>query len=143
MSGPTRGMVAGQPITTQAQTAEFDEGFTRIFGNVKPKRGRTVYTSGGEPLPEPIEVGDDWSADAGRAQTTTEELVYGGVKTPGDGIDISSRKKHREYLKANGLAMASDYSPGFREREAARKDREETKKVRAQVDRDVHKVFGG
>jgi hypothetical protein len=136
-------MVAGKAITTQAQTKEFDEGFDRIFGNVKPKRGRTVYTSGGEPLPEPIEVGDDWSADAGRAQTVTEELVYSGARTPGDNIDISSRKKHREYLKQNGLAMASDYPASYMEREASRRDREETQKVRAQVDRDVHKIFGG
>ena len=92
---------------------------------------------------QPIEVGDDWSADLGRAQTVTEELVYGGARTPGDNIDISSRKKHREFLKANGLAMASDYSDGFREREAARQDREETKRIRAFVDRDVHKIFGG
>lgn len=142
MSGPTRGMVAGQPIKSQAQTKEFDEGHERIFGNVKPKRGRTVYTSGGEPLPEPIEVGDDWSGDAGRAQTVTEELVYGGIKAT-DGTPINSRKKHREYLNQNGLAMASDYSEAYQEREAGRRDREETKKVRAQVDRDVHKIFGG
>ncbi len=143
MSGPTRGMVAGQPITTQAQTKEFDEGFERIFGNVKPKRGRTVYTSGGEPLAQPIEVGDDWSADAGRAQTVTEELVYGNARTPGDGVPINSRKRHREYLKQNGLTMASDYSEAHQQREAGRRDREDTKKIRAQVDRDVHKIFGG
>lgn len=139
MSGPKRGMVAGQPIRTQAQTAEFDEGFDRIFGkDRKPVRGRFVYRDG-----VAINVDDDWTDAERRAKTVTEELVYSGARTPGDNIDISSRKKHREYLKQNGLAMASDYSPDFREREAGRQDREETKRVRAQVDRDVHKVFGG
>jgi Skp family chaperone for outer membrane proteins len=70
-------------------------------------------------------------------------LVYGGVRTAGDNIPINSRKKHREYLKQNGLAMASDYSPAYQEREAARREREEDRKVRTQVDRDVHKIFGG
>ncbi len=139
MSGPKRGMVAGQAITTQAQTKEFDEGYERIFGTARNKqRGRFVYRNG-----EAVNVDDEWTDAERRAATGTEELTYGGTKTPGDGIDISSRKKHREYLKANDLAMASDYSPSFMEREAGRRDREETKKVRAQVDRDVHKIFGG
>lgn len=143
MSGPTKGMVAGQPIQTGAQTKEFDEGYERVFGSGrKPKRGRTVYTSGGEPLPEPYEVGSDWSGATGRAQTTTEEITYGRVRAT-DGTDISSRKKHREYLKQNGLCMAQDFSPAYQEREAGRREREEDRKVRAQVDRDVHKIFGG
>ena len=139
MSAPKRGMVAGQPIQTQAQTKEFDEGYERVFGSVRNKsRGRFVYRDG-----QAVSVDEDWTDAERRAQTATEELTYGGARTPGDGVDISSRKKHREYLKANDLAMASDYSPSYMEREAGRRDREETKKVRAQVDRDVHKIFGG
>lgn len=143
MSQPTRGMVAGQPIQTQAQTKEYDEGFDRIFGKGrKPTKGRTVYTSGGEPLPEPIEVGAEWSDAQSRAQTPTEELTYGGIKAT-DGTPINSKKKHREYLKQNGLAMAGDYSESFRERVIASRDREETKAIREAVDRSVHKIFGG
>lgn len=33
---------------------------------------------------------------------------YEGLKAT-DGTDISSRSKHREYMKANGLAMADDF----------------------------------
>ena len=33
---------------------------------------------------------------------------YDGVQAT-DGTDISSRKKHREYMKANGLATADDF----------------------------------
>jgi hypothetical protein len=130
--------VAGQPIRTQAQTAEFDEGFDRIFGkDRKPTRGRFVYRDG-----QAVNVDDDWTDAPARAGTVTEELVYGGIKAT-DGTDISSRKKHREYMKAHGLAMAGDYSDSYRQREAASQDRQEEKKIRAQVDRDVHEIFGG
>jgi hypothetical protein len=33
---------------------------------------------------------------------------YDGLKTT-DGVDISTRKKHREYMKATGLATADDF----------------------------------
>lgn len=56
-----------------------------------------------------VEVGADWTDAERRAQTVTEELVYGGARMT-DGADVSSRKKHREYLKARGLAMASDFT---------------------------------
>lgn len=142
MSAPTRGSVAGQAIQSQAQTREFDEGYERVFGKVrKPARGRTVYTSGGEPLPEPIEVGDDWTDAERRAQTATEELTYGGARAT-DGTPINSRKKHREYLKRNGLTHASDFSPQYTENVKANQERETAREIRQIVDRDVHKVFG-
>ena len=33
-----------------------------------------------------------------------------------DGTDIGSRRKHREYMKARGLASSSDFSPQYYER---------------------------
>ncbi len=78
-------------------------------------RRRYVYTCGGEPLPEPIEVSDDWAGTERRAQTPTEELVYGGVAAT-DGTPINTRKRHREYLASRGMAMASDYSPEYLQR---------------------------
>jgi hypothetical protein len=138
MSAPKRGMVAGQPIQTQAQNKEFDAGYDRIFGpNRRPVRGRFVVRDG-----KVVNVDEDWTDAERRAATPTEELIYGGAKAT-DGTPINSRKRHREYLKHNGLAMAADYSPAYQEREAARRDREEDRKVRSQVDRDVHKIFGG
>ncbi len=138
MSGPTRGMVAGQAIKTQAQTKEYDENHDRIFGTVRNKeRGRFVYRDG-----QVVNVDEDWSDAETRAATPTEELIYGGAQAT-DGVAINSRKRHREYLKQNGLAMAGDFSPAYQEREAGRREREEDRKVRAQVDRDVHKIFGG
>ena len=71
-------------------------------------RKRWLYTQGGEPLPEPIEVSDDWRNTLPRAQTATEELIYGGVRAT-DGTDISSRTKRREWMKQNNLADADDF----------------------------------
>lgn len=143
MSGPTKGMVAGKPIQTGAQSKEFDEGYERVFGSERRTRpGRIVYTRGGEPLPEPIVVGEDWDDGESRAPVSTEELVYGGAKAT-DGTPINTRKRHREYLKANGLCMAADYSKEYQEKEAARRERHEDKATREMVERNAHKVFGG
>lgn len=138
MSEPKRGMVAGRPITTQAQTSEWDEGYERIFGrDRKHVRGRFVYRDG-----QAINVDEDWTDAERRAQTATEELIYSGVKAT-DGTPINTRRRHREYLKQNGLCMASDYSPEYQANEAARRDRQETKEYREQASRDVYKIFGG
>jgi hypothetical protein len=102
-------MVAGQPIQTGAQTKEYDDGWDRIFKDRDPVRGRFVYTNGGEALAEPVQVGEDWQNQERRAQTPTEELVYGKLTPATDGTPIDSRRKHREYMQRNGLALQGDF----------------------------------
>ncbi len=70
-------------------------------------RRRWVYTQGGQPLPEPIEVSSDWSADPKRCDVVTD-LYMDGVRSV-EGVDIGSRRKRREYMHANGLADADDF----------------------------------
>lgn len=141
MSAPTRGSVAGQPITTCAQTREFDEGFERTFGTSRGKRGRFVYTQGGEPLPEPIEVGEDWRNVQPRAQTPTEELTYGGVQAT-DGTDISSRRKRREWMAQKNLADADDFKgvweKAAKERAAYYQGTHDAKEIRETVGRALY-----
>lgn len=84
-------------------------------------RRRWVYTQGGEPLPAPIEVTEEWTNATPRAQTSTEELVYGNAIAT-DGTPINTRHRHREYLKANGLAMASDFKETLPRAEQRRRD---------------------
>lgn len=103
-------------------------------------RRRIAYTYQGQPC-EPYEVGDDWRNTESRAPVSTEELVYGDIRAT-DGTPINTRKRHREYLKQNGLCMAADYSKDYQEREAGRRDRQDTKEYREMVERSVHKVFG-
>lgn len=114
MSGePKRGMVAGQAIQTQAPSAEYDEGFERIFGkDRKPQRGRFVWSQEQQCM---VEVGADWTDAERRAQTSTEEIEYGNLRAT-DGADISSRRKRREYMAATGVTDSSDFSPGWYER---------------------------
>jgi hypothetical protein len=104
MSAPRRGMVAGQPIVTQAQSKEFDEGYQRIFGKGGGERGRFIYRDG-----QLVRVDADWTDAERRAETLTEEIVHGNTKTT-DGVDISSRKKRRDYMRAVGVADAGDFS---------------------------------
>lgn len=143
MSGPTKGMVAGQPIRTGAQTKEFDEGHERTFGERKPVRGRFVYTQGGDPLPEPIQVSGDFTGAERRAPKTTEELTYGGARAT-DGTDISSKRKHREYMKQNNLAMADDYKQTWAksqaEREAYSRGERIDPSLREDVGRSIHEL---
>ncbi|MEY4441016.1 MAG: Myxococcus phage Mx8 [Pseudomonadota bacterium] len=58
---------------------------------------------------ELIEVTPDYQAalrvDSG---ALWGDRSYDGLKAP-DGTDISSRSKHREYMKATGLATADDF----------------------------------
>lgn len=84
----------------------FRDGHERMFGDAKPKRGRTVYPSDGT---EPYEVSEEWENPAiARAQTTTEQIVHGSNVTQ-DGTDISTRKKRKEWMERTGTADFSDF----------------------------------
>lgn len=132
MSAPKRGMVAGQPIQTQAQSKEFDEGYERVFGN-EPKtwrdRGRFIWS---EEARACIRVDADWTDAERRAQTTTEGVEYSNAQTT-DGVDISSRTKRREYMKATGVTDSSDFSPAYVERRKKDAQREQDKQRKADM----------
>ena len=56
-----------------------------------------------------IEVTDDYSPDPRNADSTLwNDRSYDGLRAT-DGTDISSRSKHREYMKANGLTTLDDF----------------------------------
>lgn len=117
MSTPKRGMVAGQAITTGAQTKEFDEGYERTFGKGGGERGRFVYRDGGL-----VRVDSAWT-DAETRAGKSEEEVY-GHDTTADGVDISSRRKRRDYMRATGVTDFSDFSPEWREKQKKSIERE-------------------
>lgn len=81
-----------------------------------------------------VQISEDWTDTERRAQTVTEELVYGGAHAP-DGTDMSSRKKHREYLARTGMAMASDFKEHTAKAAAARQDRTAER-------REIHETVG-
>lgn len=55
------------------------------------------------------EISNDWTDAPRRAATATEGIVYGNVQAT-DGTPLDTRKKHREYMERNGLAMESDFT---------------------------------
>lgn len=73
-------------------------------------RRRWLYTSGGNPLPGPVEVSEDFT---GREAPTNAGIMTDrwmeGTKAP-DGTDIGSRWKRREYMTRAGVADAGDYT---------------------------------
>jgi hypothetical protein len=82
-------------------------------------RRRWLYTQGGTPLPEPIEVTAEWT-DAPTAHAPVTDLYMDGVRAT-DGTDIGSRAKRREYMQRNNLADADDFKSTW---EHAAKERE-------------------
>lgn len=70
---------------------------------------RRRYIQSKEPPYELIEVTKDYEAplrnDSG---ALWGDRHYDGVRAT-DGTDISSRKKHREYMKANNLTTVDDF----------------------------------
>lgn len=117
MSEPKRGMVAGQAITTQAQTKEFDEGYERIFGDRrKPCRGRFVWSDEAQAM---VEVGADWEpTDAEKMPVFTDRYMENDRAV--DGTDISNRTRRRNYMKARGLADANDFTQHIEKKEKER-----------------------
>lgn len=111
-----RGMAAGEPIVSQARTREFEEGYERVFGDRKPVRGRWVWDSGAQKLvPAEDYQGPTLAVDApiltGRFYENTQAT---------DGTDIGSRRKHRNYMKANNLTIATDYTETWKKQAADR-----------------------
>jgi hypothetical protein len=82
-------------------------------------RRRWVYTDGGRPLDVPVEVTQDWSDPGHGVCLKSEEEVYGHA-TATDGTDLSTRRRHSEYLKRNGLAMHTDYTNTWAQAEKQR-----------------------
>jgi hypothetical protein len=73
---------------------------------------------------------------------------YEGARAP-DGTDIGSRTKHRNYLKATGLAVADDYkgvwAAAEKKREAIAKGEHEptNRALREKIERSIAKAKAG
>ena len=89
----------------------------------------------GEP---PVELAADWSP------TPRTELMtgthYEGVRAT-DGTDLSSRRKHSEYMRRNGLALASDFKNTWEQAAKERASNFDQKARREAVARAVYQRF--
>lgn len=136
-------MVAGQPIQTQPQSKAWDEGFDRTFGERKAERGRFVYRrdpNSGEM--RAVRVDEDWN-DAPRSTGDLGKFQYNNLRAT-DGTDISSRTKRRDYMRAKGLADASDFTEHWqkkaKERESILSGEADTKERREIIGRALHEA---
>lgn len=67
-----------------------------------------------------VEVGAEWTDVERRAPVATEGLVYGNLGRSTDGVDISTRTRHREYMKASGTTVMSDFTESWAKAEQNR-----------------------
>jgi hypothetical protein len=128
-----RGTANGEPIVSQAQTKEYDEGYERTFGDRKPVRGRWVY----DPAQQKLVPADEYQAADPEVAANAGILsgrFYENTRAT-DGADIGSRKKHRDYMRAHGLAPADDFSPGYYEKLRRNRELEARKAKRERIER--------
>lgn len=75
-------------------------------------------------------------AMSGLANALAGDRHYDGLRAT-DGTDISTRTKHREYMKRNNLAMTSDFTETWKqaqkEREALRSGTFQDKELRKEI----------
>ena len=65
-----------------------------------------------EPPYELVEVTDDYVSSSRADSALWGDRNYEGMVAP-DGTDISSRTKHREYMKAKGLTTMDDFKDSW------------------------------
>jgi len=131
-----RGMVNGEGIVSQASTDEFREGYERTFGDKKPTRGRWVWDEKAQQLvPAEDYVPEARALDA----PIMVDRFYENTSTI-EGVDIGSRKKHRQYMKDRGLAPADDFSSSWYNRVRERQKTETNKGRREAVARALYKM---
>lgn len=103
-------------------------------------RRRWLYTMGGNPLPEPIEVGEEYAPVDVRAPVYSD-LYMDGVRAT-DGTDISSRAKRNEWMKRNDFVDVGDctgmWAKAAKEREALAQGKHDTGARREAIGRAIY-----
>lgn len=86
-----------------------------------------------------VEVTRDWSDAETRAPVATEGIAYSNLRAT-DGTPIDSRAKHREYMRAHGVALQSDFNPETIAREKAFAEQQEDRRRRDTVGRAAYEL---
>lgn len=113
-------MSTGRDPKTMPGTAEFREGYDRLYGDRKPQRGRWIYDTAQQKL---VPAEDYRPPEEARNAPVMVDRFMEGASTA-DGVDIGSRRKREEYKRRNGVSDSSDVSPEWvRKRRADREAR--------------------
>lgn len=112
-----RGSANNEGIVSQANTAEYEAGYDRIFGKGrKPQRGRWVFD---EQLQRLVPADQYQPPEQARNAPVMVDRHYEGL-TATDGTDIGSRRKHRAYMREHGLTTMDDFSGSWAKAEEKR-----------------------
>ena len=103
----------------------FDENWDSIFGSRKPARGKWRIDEDGNEVP--------YDAPSVEAHLEIMGDEYYASLQATDGTPIDTRRRHREYMKENGLSLCSDYGPGYYEKRKAA--------IKAEDDKDRHRTL--
>lgn len=135
-----RGMVVGEPITSQAGTEQFREGYDRTFGDKKPQRGRWVWDAEAGRLVSAVEYAPP--SRALDAPIISDRIHEGTTFDDGERVcDIGSRRKRREFMRARGLEDATDASPQYRENVRKQMERDDDRRRDAAFDAAARKFY--
>jgi hypothetical protein len=106
-------------------------------------RRRYVYREVAPGQVESFEVGQDWRATGRGEGHKSEEEVYGHIQAT-DGTDLSTRRRHREYMAAKGITLAEDYRDAWTKASQERADYytrgPDKRAVRESLERAVYQV---
>jgi hypothetical protein len=131
-----RGMANNEAIQSQAATEEYRSEHARIFGDRPPQRGRWVWDEQAQKL---VRAEDYTPPQRAIDAPIMVDRFYENTKAT-DGTDIGSRRKHREYMRANNLAPADDFSPGWYAKLKAARERETKVSRREALGRALYKI---
>lgn len=111
-------MSTGKDNKTMPLTPEYADGYERVFGKREPVRGRWIqHPVTGELIPESQYVRP-------RIDEAVNHVVidrhYWNTASHLDGRDISTRKRHREYMKEKGLTTMDDFTNTWAQAEKER-----------------------
>ena len=119
-----RGIANNEPVVSQAQTRAYDAGYDRIGRTPRAgERGRFVYDA---TLGRCVPLGEYRAQDLARNAPVMVDRFMENVRTT-DGIDIGSRGKRRDYMRAAGVADCSDYGLDYAQRVRSSHERTEEK----------------
>jgi hypothetical protein len=99
---------------------------------------RRRFIQNREPPYDFVEVGDH--VPRRRDDLLQGDRNYDGLKAT-DGTDISSRTKHREYMKRNGLTMMDDFKETWSDQAKQRADFYTAGKGGAVTKKDIEKAI--
>ncbi len=124
-------------IRTRPVTREYEQGYEQAgLGTATRKPGKTTYVVRDGQL---VEVSD--YRPEPRAPVVGDSH-YDGLRTS-DGVDVSTRAKHRAYMKEHGLALAGDFKETWAQAEQERSGPSRDPERRDQIGRVIYELENG